>query len=153
MSGKYKSLDHLLESDLGSDSRKIKNYLVERCGIEDDEKGQKEIDVFIRNWLVNIKLRSLLYASDHDKKVNRVKSLSPTFVIKLFRLAYRTTSKIASRKTANLRIIENGTTSYQTIFDKEIDEIRYTLSSKIFCEFLEKSFVNSPEVLKKLQIQ
>lgn len=148
MSGHYKSLEHLLESDLGSDIRKIKNYLVEHCGIQDDEKGQKEIDEFIRNWLINIKLRPLLYAFDLNMKVNRVKSFSPTFVIKLFRLAYWATRKFVSRKTTNLRIIENGAPGYQVIFDKEIDDIRFTLSSITFREFLEKSFAHFPEAIK-----
>ena len=151
MSGHYKSLEHLLESDLGSDSRKIKKYLIDECGIKDDEQGKKELDAFVKDWLVNIKLRNLLNASDYNQKVGRVKSASPEFVVKLFRVAYKTVNKISSLKVVKLNLLENSAPGYQATFDKEIDEIKNMLAGNELREFLERSFADSPDLLNELQ--
>jgi glycosyltransferase domain-containing protein len=150
MSGHYKSLEHLLESDLGTDSRKIKNYLVERCGIQDDEKGQKEIDAFIRNWLVNIKLKSFLSSSETSRKIGLIKSFSPAFMVKIFKLTYRAIAKVTASKASDLDRIDSASPEYKVIFQKEIDEIRDTLRSKELREFLVNTF-NSSQEIKQLQ--
>jgi hypothetical protein len=151
MSSHFASLDHFLDADIGSDSRNIKKYLIDECGIKDDVQGKKELDAFVKDWLVNIKLRNLLNASDINQKVGRVKSASPEFVVKLFRVAYKTVNKISSLKVVKLNLLENSAPGYQATFDKEIDEIKNMLAGNELREFLERSFADSPDLLNELQ--
>ncbi len=152
MSSHYVSLDHFLESDIGSDSQKIKNYLIDQCGVQNDEDGKTEINNFIKNWLINVKLKYFFEKINKVDTVSVVKSFSPVFVIKLFRLIYRAKYNL-TYKWSNFGRIEDATENYNIIFEKEICEICNSLASKELFDFLTDSFESSPEIIEELSVQ
>jgi hypothetical protein len=143
--GYYHLIDHFLESDIGSDSKKIKNYLIDQCHVKNNIEGEKQIDALIKNWLINDKLKNFLSASETSRKIGIVKSLSPAFIIKLFRSGYRAFVKTA-KKNSNFDRIPNADAGYKETFQKEIDLLRDTLRSKELREFLVNTFPSSPDI-------
>jgi hypothetical protein len=118
--------------------------------LQNDDNGINEVDEFIKNWLINFKLKNFLKLNTNDSAITFVRSITPKIVIMVLRLLYKLKTTL-KQKSNICDILLGATEEYKKTLEKEINEIRASLCSEDLLQFLLSLFKSSPELLKDIK--